>query len=129
MAAAAATITQLAETCREVAHARWREVAFAARTLGQSTLQRTAQQHAGVAQQTDWDAQLPHVERAYNNSVSPARRLVPNEVYLGRLPRLPLTVVDLSNIGGHQSLNRDQLAYIELATGCLLYTSPSPRDS
>ena len=35
---------------------------------------------------------------------------------MGRLPRLPLTVFDLPNIGGHQSLNRDQLAYVDLAT-------------
>ena len=35
---------------------------------------------------------------------------------MGRLPRLPITVFDLPNIGGHQSLNQDQLPYIDLAT-------------
>ena len=71
---------------------------------------------SGNEQQTDWDIQLPHVESAYNNSVSAATGLAPNEVHLGRLPRLPLTVFDLPNIGGHQSLDRDHLAYIDLAT-------------
>ena len=35
---------------------------------------------------------------------------------MSRLLRLPLTVFDPPNVGGHQSLNRDQLAYIDLAT-------------
>ena len=51
--------------------------------------------------QDDWDAQLPHVEFAYNNSVSAATDLAPNEVHMGRLPRLPLTIVDLSGVTGH----------------------------
>ena len=41
--------------------------------------------------QNNWDVQLPHVEFAYNNSVSAATGLAPNEVHMGRLPRLPLT--------------------------------------
>ena len=41
--------------------------------------------------------------------------LAPNEVHLGRLPRLPLTVFDLLYGGAHQSLDRDQLAYCDLA--------------
>ena len=69
----------------------------------------------GNEQQTGWDIQLPHVESAYNNSVSAATRLSPNKVHMSRLPRLPLTIFDLPNIGGYQSLNRDQLAYIDLA--------------
>ena len=31
--------------------------------------------------QDDWDKQLPHVESAYNNSVSAATGLAPNEVH------------------------------------------------
>ena len=69
----------------------------------------------GDEQQTDWDIQLPHVESAYNNSVSAAIGLAPYEVHMDHLPRLPLNVFDLPDIGGHQSLNRDQLAYIDLA--------------
>ena len=56
--------------------------------------------------QDDWDAQLPHVEFAYNNSVSAATSLASNEVHMGRLPRLSLTVFDRSAVAGHQSLLR-----------------------
>ena len=44
--------------------------------------------------QNDWDVHLPHVEYAYNNSVSAATGLAPNEVHIGRLSRLPLTVFE-----------------------------------
>ena len=44
--------------------------------------------------QDDWDLQLPHVEFAYNNSVSAATGLAPNEGHMGRLPRLPLTTFE-----------------------------------
>ena len=66
--------------------------------------------------QDDWDAQLPHVEFAYSNSVSAATGLAPNEVHMGRLPRLPLTLFDRSGVTGHQSLARDHLAYCDLAS-------------
>ena len=66
--------------------------------------------------QDGWDVHLPHVEFAYNNSVSAATGLAPNEVHMGRLPRLPLTVFDRSGVVGHQSLARDHLAYCDLAT-------------
>ena len=62
-----------------------------------------------------WDFQLPHVEFAYNNSVSAATGLAPNEVHMGRLPRLPLTVFERTGVTGHQSLARDHLAYCDLA--------------
>ena len=61
--------------------------------------------------QDDWDLHLPHVEFAYNNSVSAAAGLAPNEVHMGRFPRLPLTVFDRTGVVGHQSLTRDHLAY------------------
>ena len=41
--------------------------------------------------QNSCDVQLPHVEFAYSNSASAATGLAPNEVHMGRLPRLPLT--------------------------------------
>ena len=44
--------------------------------------------------QNDCDAHLPHVEFAYNNCVSAATGLAPNEVHMNRLPRLPLTVFE-----------------------------------
>ena len=39
--------------------------------------------------QDDWNVHLPHIELAYNKSVSAATGLVPNEVYINRLPRPP----------------------------------------
>ena len=70
----------------------------------------------GNEKQTDWDVLLPHVSAAYNNSVNVATGLAPNEIHIGRLPRLPLSVFEPENIGGHQSLYRDHLVYINLAT-------------
>ena len=66
--------------------------------------------------QDDWDLHLPHVEFAYNNSVSAATGLAPDEVHMGRLPRLPLTIFDRTGVMGHHSLVRDHLAYCDLAT-------------
>ena len=57
-----------------------------------------------------------HVEFAYNNSVSAATGLAPNEVHMGRLPRLPLTIFERTGVFGNQSLARDHLAYCDLAT-------------
>ena len=65
--------------------------------------------------QNDWDAHFPRVEYAYNKSVSATTGLAPNEVHIGRLPCLPLTVFDRSYGGGHQSLDRNHLAYYDLA--------------
>ena len=57
-------------------------------------------------QQDDWDSPLPHVEFAYNNAVSAATGLAPNEVHMGRLPRLPLKGFELAGVAGHHSLAR-----------------------
>ena len=65
--------------------------------------------------QNDWDIQLPHVEFAYNQSVSAATGLSPHEVHLGRLPRLPLTVIEQQYARGHKHLERDQLERCDLA--------------
>ena len=65
--------------------------------------------------QNDWNVHPPHVEYTYNNSVSAATGVAPNEVHLERLPRLPLAVFDRFHDGAHQSLERDQLAYCDLA--------------
>ena len=66
--------------------------------------------------QDDRDLHLPHVEFAYNNSVSATTDLAPNEVHMDRLPRLPLTVFDRTGVVGHDILPRDHLAYFDLAT-------------
>ena len=62
------------------------------------------------------DEQLPHVEFAYNYSVSAATGLAPNEVHTGRLSHLPLTIFERTGVAGHQSLARDHPAYCALAT-------------
>ena len=66
--------------------------------------------------QDDWDLHLPHVEFAFINSVGAATGLAPNEVHMGRLPRLPLTVFDRTGVVRHESLARDHLAYCDLTT-------------
>ena len=66
--------------------------------------------------QDNRDALLKHIESAYNNSVNAPTGLAPNEVRMGRLLRLPLSVFDPPNIGGHQRLDRGHLAYCDLAT-------------
>ena len=65
--------------------------------------------------QNDWDVHLPHVEYAYNNSVSAATGLAPNKVHIGRLLHLPLAAFDRTYGSARQSLDRDQLAYCDLA--------------
>lgn len=64
----------------------------------------------------DWDAHLSHVQFAYNNSFGAATDLVPNEVRLGRMPRLSLTTSERTNIDGHRRLEHDRLAYCELTS-------------
>ena len=65
--------------------------------------------------QDHWDVHLPHVECAYNNSVSTATGLAPNEVHMNRLPHLPLTIFENRYARGRQSLARDHLEYCDLA--------------
>ena len=45
-------------------------------------------------QHDDWHEWLHYVVQAYNNSVSAATELAPNEIHLGRMPRLPMTIID-----------------------------------
>ena len=66
--------------------------------------------------QDEWDSQLPHVEFAYNYSVSTTIGLAPEEVHDGRLPRFPLTFFDHSGVARHQSLARDHLACCDVAS-------------
>ena len=66
--------------------------------------------------QDDWDLRLPHVEFAFNNSVRAATGLAPNEIHMGRLPRLPLTVFERTEVAGHQSLACDHLTCCDLGT-------------
>lgn len=56
--------------------------------------------------QNDWGVHLSHVEYAYNNTVSAATGLGPNEVHIGHLSRLPLTVFHQSCSDAYQRLER-----------------------
>ena len=64
--------------------------------------------------QNGWDAHLSYVEYAYNNSFSAAIGLAPNEVHIGHLLHLLVTVSDRSYGGVRQSFDRDHLAYCDL---------------
>ena len=46
--------------------------------------------------QDDWDLRLPHIEFAYDNSVSAATGLAPNAVHVGT--RLPETVFERTGV-------------------------------
>ena len=65
-------------------------------------------------QQDDWDEWLPCGVQAYNNSVSAATGLAPNEIHLGRMPRLPMTVIDECVVKGHTGERQDQLLYLDI---------------
>ena len=51
---------------------------------------------------------------AYNNSVSAATGLAPNEKHLWRMPRLPMTIINECLVKGHTGENQDQLLYLNI---------------
>ena len=65
--------------------------------------------------QNNWNLHLSHVMLSYNNSVNAATGLSPNELHLGRYPRLPITVFERHTFDGHQGLDQDQMSYHALA--------------
>ena len=69
----------------------------------------------------NWDEQLSHVKCAYNNSVSTATDLAPNEIHMGSLPRHPLMIFERTGVAGHQILARDHLAYCRPPTARIRY--------
>ena len=64
--------------------------------------------------QRNWDDMLMHAVAAYDNNVSRGTGLAPNEVHIGRYPRLPMTTLQGRGIKGHQGLKQDQLDSLEL---------------
>ena len=40
--------------------------------------------------------------------------MAPNEVHIGRYPRLPMTIIEGRGVKGHQGLKQDRLDYLEL---------------
>ena len=65
-------------------------------------------------QQDDWDECLSYVVQAYNNSISAAKRLAPNEIHLGRMPRLLMVIIDECIVKGHACEKQDQLLYLDI---------------
>ena len=65
-------------------------------------------------QQDDWDEWLPYVVQACNNSVSAATGLAPNEIHLGRMPRLSMTIIDKCVVKGRTGEKQDQLLYLDV---------------
>ena len=55
------------------------------------------------------------VEFVCSNSVSAATGLAPNDVQMGRLTRLHLTILKRAGVAGHQCLACDHLVYRDLA--------------
>ena len=57
---------------------------------------------------------LLHAIAAHNNNVSRGTGLTPNEVHIGRYPRLPMTIFEGSGVKGHQSVKRNHLDSLRL---------------
>lgn len=57
-----------------------------------------------------------HVSENYD-SVSAATDLAPNELHLGRFPRLSLTVLERTTADGHQDIALGHVCYWEIARG------------
>ena len=71
--------------------------------------------HVVSSKQDDWDEYLLQVVYAHNNHISKATGLAPNEVHIGRYPRLPMTLLSSQKqIRGVQSLKQDELDYLQL---------------
>ena len=68
-------------------------------------------------QQGDWDEWLPYAMQEYNSSVSAATGLALNDIRLGRMLRLPMTIIDQCavTVKGHMmDKNQDQLLYLDI---------------
>lgn len=70
--------------------------------------------HLIADDQRNWDELLLHAVAAHNNNVSRGTGLAPNEVHIGRYPRLPMTILEGRGVRGNQGFRRDQFDYLEL---------------
>ena len=64
--------------------------------------------------QKKWDDLLMHAVAAHNNDASRGTGLAPDEVHIGRYPRLPMTMLEGRGVRGHQRLKQDQLDFLGL---------------
>ena len=58
--------------------------------------------------QKNWDEMLLHATAAHNNNASQGTGFAPNEVHIGRYPRLPMTILRGSGVKGRHSAKRDR---------------------
>lgn len=65
-------------------------------------------------QQDDRSFHLPHVQASYTNSARSGTGFAPNELHLAQISRLPFSIFTPDNMGGQQSLPRNQLEYHHL---------------
>ena len=65
-------------------------------------------------QHDDWDEWLPNMVQVYNDSLSAATGLVPNEIHLGCMPRLPMTIIEECVVKGNMGEKQDQLLYLDI---------------
>ena len=70
--------------------------------------------HLIADNQTNWNELLLHAIATYNNSVSRGTGLAPNEVHIGRYPRLSMTTLEGRGARSHQKLRREQLDFLQL---------------
>ena len=70
--------------------------------------------HLIADNQTSWDELVLHTIATHNISVSRGTGLAPNEVHIGRYPRLPMTILEGRRARGHEGLRRDQLDFLQL---------------
>ena len=62
----------------------------------------------------DWDEWLPNMVQAYNDLLSAETRLVPNEIHLGCMPRLPMAIIEECVVKGNMGEKQDQLLYLDI---------------
>lgn len=60
------------------------------------------------------DAHLLHVDSAYSDGVSSTTGLAPNKRELGRVPHVPLMMIERRAACKHQNFDRDPLEYWHL---------------
>ena len=70
--------------------------------------------HLIADNQTNWDELLLRAIAALSNGVSRGTGLAPNEVHIGRYPRLPMTILEGRGARNHQGRRRDQLDFLKL---------------
>lgn len=61
----------------------------------------------------NWDEQLPHEQFTDNHLVSAVGGLAPKDVYVGRIPCIPLMIFERARVPGNESFACDNFAYCD----------------